>query len=85
MSNRKIVLSIFIAIVLLVTSTTFLTHQNSLAHPLTVISNMFVSSGNLYVTLNGPENNYHLYVWRTGATFGDDPHYDYYQIYSCLH
>ncbi len=46
------------------------------------IANVWVNaSNNLYVRINGTPNYYRLYVRRVGATFGDPPHYQYYQIY----
>lgn len=46
------------------------------------IENIWVSSNNLYVRLNGTSNVYRLYVRKHGETFGDAPHYEYYQIYN---
>lgn len=34
------------------------------------------------VIIEGVHQRYRLYVRRVGATFGDAPHYQYYQIYA---
>jgi RHS repeat-associated protein len=39
------------------------------------------ASNNMQVTIRGTPNYYRLYVRRVGATFGDAPHYQYYQVY----
>jgi hypothetical protein len=36
----------------------------------------------LWVIIDGVHQRYRLYVRRVGATFGDAPHYQYYQIYA---
>ena len=38
-------------------------------------------NNNLQVHVRGNPDYYRLYVRRTGATFGDYPHYQYYQVY----
>lgn len=49
------------------------------------IENFWVDSTNsmrVIINTSVPTNNYKLYVRKYNETFGDDPHYQYYQIYA---